>query len=504
MRISGILFIRSAALGFEGNGCWVKILAISLLPLLLAGCIRMESLATRTSPSPKTIWTPPPEAAAKAIIPPAVRIPVDLEPSRQHWTLRELVDIGLGNNMETRLAWGAARSAAAAYGAARASFFPALSADLSAIKTKGSAAGGRLVFDYSSLTPSVSLSYLLFDFGGRGGFNEEARRTLEAANWMQNSSIQNVILQIEQSYFQYIAAKSLLNAQEASLKEAKMNLEAAEARHTAGVATLADVLQARTAFSRVQLNLVATEGLLQVLKGSLANAVGLPANTSFEVADELPVSLPLDQVSGEIERFVAEAQAKRPDFAAARALAFRADAHVKTVQSEGLPTIVFNGSLGRVYYNTPAQSNSLSAVVGLDIPLFRGFANAYQVLQAKSDAENAKAQMKKVELDIILQVCTSYYNVRTAAQSVKTAQDLFDSAWQSYEVVLATYKEGVGSILELLAAQSALENGRLQLVQSKGQWLTSLVQFARDTGTLDFPGKTQADPGSVMNDKGVQ
>ena len=478
--------------------------AVLLLPLLIsaAGCVRMENLAARTAPSPQTAWIPPTDAAAPAVTVPTVTIPPRLDATRDRWTLGDLVDLGLGNNMQTRIAWSAARSAAAALGAARGGYYPKLSVDVNAAKTNGSAVGGRFAYDYSSLTPSAGLTWLLFDFGGRGGLNEEARQALVAANWTQNTAIQNIILQVEQYYYRYLSAKALLQAQDASLKEAEKNLEAANARRAAGVATLADTLQARTAYSRVQLSLVSTQGLLQILKGTLASAVGLPANTSFDVADELPASLPLDQASGAMESYIAEAQSKRPDLAAARALALRAEAHVNTVRSDGLPTLVFNGSLGRVYYSTPAQGNSFSAAVLLDIPLFRGFTNSYKVLQAESDAESARAQMRKAEQDVILQVWTSYSGVRTAAQSIKTAQDLYDAALQSYQVSLAGYKQGVGSILDLLAAQSALENGRQQIVQSKAQWLMSIVQFAHDTGTLDIPGKTPAGPGPAAIGRG--
>ena len=480
-----------------------RLAALSLaLPLVLAGCVHMDNLAARISPSPQAAWAPSPGAATAAVASPPVAVPPALEATRQHWTLSELVDLGLANNMQTRIAWGAARSAAAALGAVQGAYFPKLSLDASAAKTKGSAVGGRFVYDYSSLTPTAGLTWLLFDFGGRGGLNEEARQALAVANWTQNTAIQNVILQVEQAYYQYLAAKALLQAQEITLKEAAKNLEAAEARHAAGVATLADTLQAKTALSSVQLGVISAQGLNQTLKGVLASAIGLPANAPFDVEDGLPAALPLDQASGAIESFIAQAQARRPDLAAARSLALKAEAHIKTVRSDGLPTLNFTGTLGRIYYSTPAQSSSLNAAVLLDIPLFRGFTNSYQILQATSDAENARAQMKKVEQDVILQVWTSYYSVQTAAQSVKTAQDLFDTARQSYDVTLAGYKDGVGSILDLLAAQSALENGRTQIVQAKAQWLTSVVQFAHDTGTLDLPAKAVSEPVPAAGGKG--
>jgi outer membrane protein len=479
-----------------------KFLELAFLFLILTGCVHIQSLTNETAPSPQVPWTPPPLAKQPVLTPPPLQIPPDLLSSKQNWTLVNLVDIGLSNNMQTRAAWGAARSAAAVLGVARSLYFPRIFVDLNAAKTKGSAFGGRFSYDYSNFSPTASLSYLLLDFGGRQAGIEEARQALAAANWTQNTAIQSVILQIEQNYYQYLTAKELLKAQEATLKEAEANLDAANQRHQAGVATVADVLQAKTALSRAQLDLISTQGLIQTFKGALANSTGLPANTSFEVADELPSSLPLEQVSGEVERFINEAQSKRPDLAAARSLVFRAEAHIRNVQSEGLPTLAASGSIGRVYYSTPASSSSLSAAVLLDIPLSRGFSNAYQVLQAKMDAETAQALLKKLEQDIVLQVWTGYYNTKTAAQRIKTAQDLYDTAQQSYQVSLAGYKAGVGSILDLLAAQSSLEGGRVQLVQAKTDWLLSLVQFAYDTGTLELPDKAPAGTVPRGTDKG--
>jgi outer membrane protein len=472
----------------------LRFIGAAALPLLVFGCVRMDVLAPRTSPSPQTPYAPPSSAPPLTVETPAFQLPPGLAAAKRPWTLAELIDVGLSNNMQTRMAWSAARSAAAALGAARGAFFPRLVVDATGAKTKGSAVGGRFVFDYSSLTPVAGLSWLLIDFGGRSGLTEESRDALAAANWTQSAVLQNVILLIEQNYYQYVAAQALLAAQETSRGEAEKNLEAAEARRNAGVATLADTLQARTVLSRIQLDLIITRGLIQTLKGVVANSLGMPANVDYEIAADLPETLPVSDAAGSIERRIAEALARRPDLAAARALALKAAAHIGTVRAQGLPTITFNGSLGRVYYSTPAQSSSLSAALVLDIPLFRGWTVAYQALQAEMDAETMRAQVKKTELDVGLQVWTSYFGVQTSAQRIRTAQDLLDLAQQSYAVALGGYKQGVSSILDLLAAQSALENGRVQLVQAKAQWLLSLVQFSRDSGTLDAPGGAPARP----------
>ena len=100
------------------------------------------------------------------------------------------------------------------------------------------------------------------------------------------------MLQIQVAYFQYLANRALLEAQRTTLAEAQANLEAAEERRRVGLATIADVLQARTAASQAQLDLQTTEGNLQTTRGALALALGLPANLPYDV-DSTAAAVPV-------------------------------------------------------------------------------------------------------------------------------------------------------------------------------------------------------------------
>jgi outer membrane protein len=476
---------RSRVCKSQGFWPFIKISILSISALSLISCVSLEKLSRRTADSPQDTWTPPVKADQHQVSLPFPQIPAELGQSRQTWTLANLVDIGLANNLQTRVAWNAARSASAALGAVRSSYYPRISATVNGAKSKAAFAGGKFIVDQVTLNPVASLSFLLFDFGGRKASAEQARQALQAANWMQNSTIQNVILQIESGYYQYLAAKALLKAEETSLKGAQANYDAASERHRVGVATIADVLQAKTALSLVELDTVTAQGVIQTLHGVLANSLGLPANTSFEVIDELPEELPLENIREQVDLCIKEAESRRPDLAASRALALRAEAQIHKAQSDLLPTLTANGSMGRIYYgNMPQVNSTFGFSILLDVPIFAGFQRRYQVLQAKADAELAKAGMMKLEQDVVLQVWTSFYSLKTSEQKIKTSRDLLESAMKSYDVALGRYKEGVGSILDLLAAQSVLENGRVQVIQAKTDWFLSLVQFAHDTGTL--------------------
>ena len=295
----------------------------TLAVLLLAGCTGLPSVSggRSVSPAPEVPWSPPAGAIPRdRAADPARRaeLPADLGARIQRLTLAEIVDIGLRNNPATRFAWANARTAAATYGAERGTLLPTIDGDVTATRVQTAATQGRTSVEQSVLTPSVTLSHLLFDFGGRSGRISGARQRLIAASFTHNAAIQDAVLQIQVAYFQYLANRALLDAQRSTLEEAQTNLTAAEERRRVGLATVADVLQARTAASQAQLDLQRTEGNLQTSRGALALALGLPANLPYDV-DSAAAGVPVAAVADSVDAIIATALVGRPDLAAVRA-----------------------------------------------------------------------------------------------------------------------------------------------------------------------------------------
>ena len=461
--------------------------------ILLAGCVGTPRVSgvPAASPAPQVPWTPPPEALHEittADTSAVAAVPADLAQRIRRLTLAEIVDIGLRNNANTRLAWANAQAAAAAYGSQRGARLPTVDGDVTAARIKTVASQGRTAVEQSVLTPSVTLSYLVFDFGGRGGRIEGARQQLLAAGFTHNASIQDVVLQIQVAYFQYLANRSLLLAQRTTLAEAQANLAAAEERRRVGLATIADVLQARTAASQAQLDLQAIEGNLQTTRGALALALGLPANLPYDV-DSAAAAVPVGAVADSVDGLIASALRGRPDLAAARSEAEAARAGIGEARSSLLPSLNLGATAGRTYATTiPNGANSYNLSLGVTIPLFNGFSRQYDLRAAEYQAEAASARSETIRQQVVYQVFSAYYALQTATRRVRTAGDLLASAQQSSEVALARYKAGVGTVLDLLAAQSALATARAQQVDARLAWSVSLAQLAHDAGVLDPQG----------------
>jgi len=108
-----------------------------------------------------------------------------------------------------------------------------------------------------------------------------------------------------------MATAWLLSAERSAIAEAQANLNAAQGRNRVGLATIADVLQAKTALSQEQLNLETTQGNLQAARGGLAAALGLPANLPFDL-QPLTEPLPVRTLALSVDSVISEALRSRP------------------------------------------------------------------------------------------------------------------------------------------------------------------------------------------------
>ena len=457
---------------------------------VLAGCVHAPSVdgVAGVSPAPETPWTPPRRAVDTTGAAPATPIPADLAERVRSLTLTDIIDVALRNNPTTRIAWANARAAAAAYGSRKGQYYPTIDGDVTATRLKTVASSGRSAVEQTVYNPSVSISWLLLDFGGRSGSIGAARQALLAADWTHDATLQNVVLGVESAYFDYMATKGLLVAQQTTLQEAQQNLKAAQERQRVGLATIADVLQARTAASQAQLDVETTEGTLQTTRGALAVSMGLPANLPYDVQPPDTAS-PVGRVSESVDSLIARAVLARPDLAAAEAQYEQARAGIASARAERLPSLSLSGNVGQTYLNpNRGGGSSYTLSLGLRIPLFAGFSRAYDEMQARAEADAAAARLDALRQQVVFQVFSSYHTLLTATRRVRTADDLLASATESEQVALGRYKAGVGSVLDLLTAQSALASARAQQVQARWIWRTALAQLAHDTGVLDMSG----------------
>jgi outer membrane protein len=391
--------------------------------------------------------------------------------------LPEVVNLTLCNNPQTHVAWATSLVQAAQIGVNKAAYLPNINLNASDNHTSGNNPG------VNQRSIGVTLSYLLYDFGSRSARLENARQLLVAANAAQDNTVQSVFLAAVKAYYQVQANFAALDAALESERAAKESFAAAEARYNAGSATPADKLQAQTAYSQATLNRISVNGSLKIAQGTLANLLGLDANRNVLLVPAERTAIP-DDFEGDVNALIEAARQRRPDLLAAAAQVKAAEASADAARAAGRPSISLTGSSTQYNY-AGINSHGSSVGINLTVPLFTGYAQTYGVRAAEAQLNARNAQLEQVRLQVALDVWTAYQQLSTATQSLRSTADLLNNAEQSERVALGRYKAGVGSILDVLNAQSALASARQQSIQSAFDWNINRATLAQAMGNLD-------------------
>lgn len=397
-------------------------------------------------------------------------------------TLADVVDQALCGNPQTRLAWANAKIQAAQVGAAQSAYLPTLAATGSRSRT---ATDSNSLPTYYQTAGTLAANYLLYDFGGRAARLENARRLMSALAATQDAVLQSVFLAAVQAYYQWYAAEAAVVAAKESERAAQESLTAAEARYRIGSGTPADRLQAKTAASQATLARVQAEGNAKTALGVLANALGRDANDAPAVQPPAETA-PGATFEGDIATLIAEAKRARPDLIAAEAQVKAAQAGIDIARASGRPSISLFANRG---YNVGALSEparSTAVGVAVSIPLFTGFNTTYAVRAAEAQLEAKEATQAQLEKQVSLDVWRAYYGLITGTEAVRASIDLLAAAEQNQKVAAGRYRAGVGGILDLLNAQSALANARQQKIQAVYAWRIAKTTLAQAMGKLDF------------------
>ena len=463
--------------------------------------IKVDSL---TSPAPSQPWVPDTRLPSVPAVAGAQPAPGELG---QPLSLAQLTDLALRLNPRTRQAWLSARAEAANIGIEHADDWPLITGAYSnTIGRRVSATSGAPSPVQTSYGPSISLNYVLYDFGQGDASLDAANYRLLAANLAQNRVLQEVVTQVEQAYYRVLAFEHLVRAARESLKNFETALDAALRRRASGLATAGDEYRAQTQVGQARLALTRNEGELAKSRGLLANAVGLPVNTALQLQPVLEAP-PISEINQSMDALIEKAKANRPDLVASQARALAARANVLSVSRTGLPSLEFSANYGRLMFTNGtavatdplrnvqrAEQDTYAFGFSLKIPIFSGFKDTYSTRRAEEQAKQAESARDQLVNQTELEVWQSYFDFQTSVSSIASTANLVKSAGESAASAAARYKAGVGTLLDFITAQLDDTNAKVQQIQSYLDWYSALARlnFALGAGDSVVPKGTKA------------
>lgn len=469
--------------------CWAfsVLLPVSAMALQLTDFTEFQG---RVAGSPTKAMLATPEAAELA--PCAAGLPP------RPLTLLDVVEQALCNSPRSVEAWSVAKAQAAQVAVQKSNYLPRVNVTAGAAKVRNHVENSLFSSldqdnDITNRTASLRLSWLLADLGQRSAKLGQAQALLNAANAAHDATLQEVFITAAQAYFDHLTTQATLTAFEDAELLARESLAAATAKFKAGVGLLTDQLQAQTAYAQARLDRTKAEGDLKNAHGTLSAAMGLMANTSFQLLKRSQSAEQSDFVQ-RVDVLIQQVTESHPAILAAKAKVLAAEENIKAVRAEGLPTLNLNTELSRSdqmgyqqLANFPASNvYSTSATVGLqlNVPLFEGFSRSYLVQSAEAEHQTRVAELNRTLQQVSLEVWKSYHALMSERESLRATEELMRNAQEAFNVAQGRYQAGVGNMIELLGAQNALSGARQQHIKSLAALRAARLKLAANMGNV--------------------
>lgn len=394
--------------------------------------------------------------------------------------VNQCVKYALENHPAIRYAMGNAEVYKSRIAQAWANYFPTLSAGISysrndAQYTTAIAHPQRYDMYYM---PNVSGSMLLFDFGKTKAVADIAKRSYESAKFGLQNTINDVIFNVKQSYYNLLFAQQQVMVYEDTVKDYTMHLEQAKAYYRIGTKAKIDVLTAEQNLGTANLNLIQAKNTLKIAFAQLSNAMGMPDYNDFEVTDNLKMKA-YDITADEALKTALETS---PELSASKKKADASELLVRSSIRAFTPDITgfagYTQGGKRTNFDNGYQFGAQLTYSGVNLLQLKK-----QVDEAKAAYKRDLAEYENVKQNINLEVKEAYYNLVNAQESIVAAKLTMDTAKEQYDLASGRYKVGLGDAVELKDAETTYRNAQLKYYNTLLSYHVSAANLERVMGS---------------------
>lgn len=337
-----------------------------------------------------------------------------------------------------------------------------------------------------SLSAAAGLSWVLLDFGQRSASLQAARLTLSAALASQDNALLEAVRDLVNRYGDAVVAQAALQAADDAETAARQTADAAQARYQAQVGSQIDRLQAQTALAQARLERVRAHSRWETARGQLALTLGADIDQPLQLSGWQAWALPADD-SPDRSRLRAEARQQHPRLRSIQAQIDALRERLQAVQAEGRGSVSLSASAGGSRNWGAAGSGNIptaNAAVVASIPLFNAREHDAQRRQVLAQIDAREAEQLALQREVDSQLWQAQQALSTSAQRLLASEQLLVSATATHQVAQGRYRAGVGSLLDLLNAQSTLADAQRQRVEALVEQLQARTQLSLATGRL--------------------
>ncbi len=304
---------------------------------------------------------------------------------------------------------------------------------------------------------------------------QKSELVLEAAR-------QGTAFQVFYTYLEVQKADAQLKVADSAVADARENMRLATVRTSIGVGLRSDELRSRTHLSMVEQQHISARNNLKLAKMKLALLIGLPEDNIYEISG-FQENIAVPAIS---DKVVSEALENRVELKQSHADLEKSDAALRLAKSEYLPTVGAFASYQLNDKDVPfaADNKTWTAGVSLKWQLFDGFRTNSERKRALSGQSAAREMLESATKDVKYQLKESYIRREEAGKRLEVTRHALLDAEETVRLLTKRYENSLATLVELLDAQTALNQSRANLVETEAGYALAGGQVYYMTGTF--------------------
>jgi outer membrane protein len=405
----------------------------------------------------------------------------------QTLTLAQAHALALANHPDIAAASSLALASGEVYKQARSGLLP--QATLYGSYTQADSANTRIitgglntpsVFNRSAV--GVGASQLITDFGRTSNLAASSKLQAIAASESALATREQVLLDVDRSYFGVLQAQALENVARQTLDTRQLLLDRVSVLAANKLKSDLDVSFARVALEDARLLLQKAQNDVDSAMASLSTVLGSRELQRFELAEEAPAP---NASEGDVSALIDEALRDRPELAGLRDERDAAQRLALSMRDARFPTLSAVIAAGDYPTHDVRLPNTYSVGgIQLSVPLFAGGYYEAKQREAQLRARAAAESLRSLEDNIARDVRIAWLNLTNARQRLRTTQQLSRYAADAYQLAEARYKTGISSIVELSQAQLELTSAQIAETAARYDVLIEQATLNFETGEM--------------------
>jgi len=288
----------------------------------------------------------------------------------------------------------------------------------------------------------------------------------EIAEAQLKSKEQEVISNVINAYYNVLFLQSMLKVTEEALEAATENLKQVKYYYNEGKASEFDLIRAEVQLENYKPQLLSVKNQIRIAKDRLKMLLGIDDSVEIICIDSLYYQ-ETEFLKKPLEELIENAIDNRADIKILKIQKDLLKTQVKLNRASLMPTLAFStnyqyqGQKDDFNFESEDFFRSSSSSLSLSIPLFSGFKNHSRIQQSKVEVRKFQDRFDHVINGVKIEVKSAWLKLKEAAQNVQTQLKIVEQSKESMRLANLMYKEGMNTQLDVLNAQVALNQSKM-------------------------------------------